>query len=133
MVLTSRDIVQVHVSKHVSGLLVFETWGRLIQHQANYRIEVYWTRSEVGVRNKLDGSSAYFTKCDSLEAGIRLCNDVASPQQTMMFMLSTLFLSESGYPTCSRIRGNIKRETEFRAMQVRAVPWASLIDCIYNQ
>ena len=56
---------------------VFQNLRRFVVHQKDYKIEVYWTRHQVGIRTRA-GKSAYMMTCTSFEAGIRLCAEVVA-------------------------------------------------------
>ena len=52
---------------------------RLVQHTDKFRLEVYWTRTQVGVRRKADGKNMFLANgVSNLKVGILLANDAVS-------------------------------------------------------
>ena len=52
---------------------------RLVRHTVRFRLEVYWTRNQVGVRRKADGKNLFLVGgVSNLKVGILLANEAVS-------------------------------------------------------
>jgi hypothetical protein len=52
---------------------------RLVKHTDKFRLEVYWTRTQVGVRRKADGKNMFLVNgVSNLKVGILLANEAVS-------------------------------------------------------
>ena len=53
---------------------------RLVQQGANYRLELYWTRGSIGVRQK-NGPQVWSMVFGNMKVGILVANEVVARQR----------------------------------------------------
>ena len=85
---------------------------RLIKQGEHYRVEVYWTRGQAGVRQRGTEKHAYLATCSSMSLNIRICNFVVARLPKHDSMPSPPSLAQAAWLGSRRFDDRLSDELE---------------------